>query len=157
MIRRRALLPGLMLLAAFAAVTPALADDNATIKAVASNIDQVVSAGSWSNGGRSGFYRAIVLVSGPDAGHVSAKVYLQWLAITNKPVPSVVTTVPIARVNAMSLPNAAVDLFAGQNGPGSVTLVASTVDPRTKQETDFYGTATSPGHFSMAGGDNSKD
>jgi hypothetical protein len=72
-------------------------------------------------------------------------------------VPSVVTTMPIARVNAMSLPNASVDLFAGQNGPDSVTLVVSTVDPRTKQETDFYGTATSPGHFTMSGGDNSKD
>lgn len=63
--------------------TAAAEDDAALVGALSPQIADVVSGGSWSEGGQGGFYRAISVMSG-DGKSFGAHVYVQWLAFEEK-------------------------------------------------------------------------
>ena len=82
-------------------------DDAKIVAAVPTEVADVVTGGSWSADKQGGFYRALVVMTGTQETF-SARVFLQWLALSEtNPIPTVVASVPIiVAVNKIDKPEA---------------------------------------------------
>ncbi len=129
--------------------TAAAEDDAALVGALSPQIADVVSGGSWSEGGQGGFYRAISVMSG-DGKSFGAHVYVQWLAFEEKnPVPKVVKTVPIKEINDQKLPNASIDIEGEENKDNEVTVTVGSYDVDADKDIVLQVKAGAPGTYTM--------
>ena len=131
------------------AVTSALADDAKLIDAVAPEVAEVATGGSWSADKQGGFYRAIVLMTG-DQKSFGAHIYLQWLAFTEtSPIPAIVKTVPIKEINDQGLANASIALEGEEGKDNEVTIVVSSYDLDEDKDISLFVKAGQPGTYAM--------
>ncbi len=131
------------------AVTNALADDAKLIDAVAPEVAEVATGGSWSADKQGGFYRAIVLMTG-DQKSFGAHIYLQWLAFTEtSPIPAIVKTVPIKEINDQGLANASIALEGEEGKDNEVTVVVSSYDLDEDKDISLFVKAGQPGTYAM--------
>src|SRR5262245_32468782 len=79
MLRAAALLAVALLIPSASA--SAANDDAKLVESLPPEVADVVTGGSWSEGKQRGFYRAIVVMSGSEQSF-GARVYLQWLALS---------------------------------------------------------------------------
>lgn len=130
--------------------TPAAAEDEAKlVDAVAPEIAEVATGGSWSVDKKGGFYRAIVLMTG-DQKSFGAHVFLQWLAFSEgSPVPTVVATVPLKEINDQKLANASISLEGEEGKDNEITLVVSSYDFDADKDITLFAKATVPGTYTM--------
>jgi hypothetical protein len=139
------------------AATNALADDTKLVDAVAPEVAEVATGGSWSADKQGGFYRAIVLMTG-DQKSFGAHVYLQWLAFTEtSPIPAVVKTVPIKEINDQGLANASIALEGEEGKDNEVTIVVSSYDLDEDKDITLFVKAGQPGKYAMAEAPKDKD
>lgn len=134
--------------------SPALAGDGADADALAgampAQITEVTTTGTWQDGGRSGTYRALV-VMGETAGKPHAKVYLQW--IDGAPPAggsAIAASKPIDQINALNVPNAS--LAMDSEAKNEVTLLVQSYDPNAESSLSFSVTATLPGQLTVSEG-----
>jgi hypothetical protein len=131
------------------AVTNALADDAKLIDAVAPEVAEVATGGSWSADKQGGFYRAIVLMTG-DQKSFGAHIYLQWLAFTEtSPIPAIIKTVPIKEINDQGLANASIALEGEEGKDNEVTVVVSSYDLDEDKDISLFVKAGQPGTYAM--------
>jgi hypothetical protein len=142
-----------MLAAAAAALliyspAPSLAQDGeALVKSVPPAVFEVLSAGSWSEGGKGGIYRATVVMAG-EKGH-NAEVFIQWLAFDEgASTPSIVATVPFKEANDQKLQNAFVDM--GGDKDNEIFITVNSYDPIEDEDISLTARATSPGKYELA-------
>jgi hypothetical protein len=127
----------------------ALADDAKLIDAVAPEVAEVATGGSWSSGKDGGFYRALVLMTG-DQKSFGAHVYLQWLAFKeDSPIPIIVKTVPIKEINDQGLANASIALEGEEGKDNEVTIVVSSYDLEEDKDISLFVKAGQPGTYAM--------
>jgi hypothetical protein len=130
-------------------VTSALADDAKLIDAVAPEVAEVATGGSWSADKQGGFYRAIVLMTG-DQKSFGAHIYLQWLAFTEtSPIPAIIKTVPIKEINDQGLANASIALEGEEGKDNEVTVVVSSYDLDEDKDISLFVKAGQPGTYAM--------
>jgi hypothetical protein len=131
------------------AATGALADDTKLVEAVAPEVAEVATGGSWSVDKQGGFYRAIVVMTG-DQKSFGAHVYLQWLAFSEgSPIPAVVKTVPIKEINDQGLANASIALEGEEGKDNEVTVVVSSYDLDADKDITLFVKAGQPGNYAM--------
>lgn len=131
-------------------LAPAAAEDDVALaEGLSPQVADVVSGGSWSEGGQGGFYRAISVMSG-DAKSLAAHIYVQWLAFEEKnPVPKVVKTIPIKEINEQNLPNASIEFDGEQNKDNEITVTVGSYDFDTDKDIVLQVKAGAPGTYIM--------
>jgi hypothetical protein len=130
---------------------PARADGPADIAAaVAPQIVQVVSGGNWEDGGKKGYYRA-VLIAPPDANS-GVQIFLQWMTAADpagaKPAISVAT--PVKEVSDLKVVDAVLSMEYEK--PNEFILYVEPADPSKAAQQSLTVTATAPGKYSVARG-----
>lgn len=130
--------------------SPAFAEDDLKlVESIPPEVADIVTGGSWSDGKAGGFYRAFVIMSG-EGEKFGAKVYLQWLAISDEsPIPSVLKTVPVAEINEQGLANAAIDIEGEETKDNQILLMVSSYDFENDKDILLLVQAEGPGTYSM--------
>ena len=123
-------------------------DAGKQVDAVAPEVAQVISGGSWSADKKGGFYRAIVVMAGDGKG-AGALVYLQWLAFGDTPIPVIVKSLPIKEVNDQKLENASIDIVGEEDKENEITLVITSYDIAEDEDISLFVKASEPGKYSM--------
>lgn len=137
----------MLALAGPAAAAPLAPQDAAA--AVPANVIQVVSGGTWEDGGKKGTYRAIMVA--PASPAEGAQIFLQWLAAGKDPgTVEVASVVALQKINDMKLPDAFLSMdFEKSN---EVMLYVQPYDPAKESDQSFTVTATLPGKLSIEQG-----
>lgn len=124
-----------VLIGLIASATSAIAVEAETVAAtVPAEVSEVVSGGTWSEGGASGIYRAIVVLT---AAAAPANVIVQLLS-TDKPdaAPQVVKTVLIKEVAEKKLANAFLAMDAETEN--EMTLIVTAYGAESEQDTSLH-------------------
>ena len=116
---------------------------------LSSQIVEVVSGGAWEDGGKKGYYRA-VLVAPADAGS-GAQIFMQWMQAAGAgTVPSIVAVAPIKEYNDQKLVDATIN--ADTETPGEFIVYIEPRDPSKAAQQSFTLTASKPGIYTIAHG-----
>lgn len=87
-------------------------------------VSEVVTGGSWSEGGRSGYYRAVVVQSGHE-GMRTVAVFLQWLTENEDgDTIAIAASVPIREMEGHIVPFASVALESDVQNDVQLTIAA---------------------------------
>lgn len=145
-----ALRPAALMAFSLLALSPAIAaDDLKLVESIPAEVADVVTGGVWSEGKQGGFYRAFVIMSG-EGEKFGAKVYLQWLAISDaSPIPTVVKTVPVTEINEQGLANAAIDIDGEETKDNQITITVSSYDFENDKDILLSVQAEAPGAYNV--------
>ncbi len=119
--------------------------------AVAPQIVQVVSGGSWEDAGKRGYYRA-VLVAPPDANS-GAQIFLQWMTAadaSNGGLPAISMAAPVKEVADLKLLDAVLSMEFEK--PNEFILYVEPADPALAAAQSLTVTATAPGKYTSVKG-----
>ncbi len=96
-------------------------------------VSEVVTGGSWSAGGRSGFYRAVVVQAGREGARTVA-VFLQWLTENEDgDAVAITASVPIREMEGRIIPFASVALESDVPNDVQLTIAApEAADPAAR-------------------------
>ncbi len=132
------------------AVPAALAASPADIaKAVDPAVVQMVTGGNWEDGGKKGYYRAVMIAPATSAS--GAEVYLQWFqSAKDQTTPTLVLEVPIKEVNDLKLTDATLSMETLK--ANEFILYVEPNDPSKDTQQGFSVTATSPGKYTAVAG-----
>ncbi len=109
------------------------ADPQAIAVSVPVEVAEVVNGGSWSQEGKTGFYRAIVII--PGGGPANVFVQLLSLAEENTP-PAIIVTVPIKEVSEQSFASAFLAMDAETDN--EMILIVTGFGSGTDQDTAMH-------------------
>jgi hypothetical protein len=145
-----------VVLAAGAVLVGVVADASAAAPAdvaaaVAPQVVGVVSGGNWEDGGKKGYYRA-VLIAPPDASS-GAQIFLQWMTAADQAsggVPAVAMVASVQEVAAEKMIDA--NLSMEFERPNEFILYVEPADPSKAAAQSLTVTATSPGKYSAVKG-----
>jgi hypothetical protein len=142
------MLPAFLALCLMAA--PGRADVSTDLAAaLAPQVLQVGSGGTWEDGGKKGYYRAVVIAP-PDA-NVGSQVFIQWMSAAEPAHPSaVVTAVPVKEINGAKLLDALLSMEFEKNNEFTVYIEPN--DPAKAAQQSFTVTATAPGKYTIETG-----
>ena len=129
----------------------ALAASPADVAAgLAPQVVNVVSGGAWDDGGKKGYYRA-VLIAPADAGS-GAQIFVQWIqaAGASAPAQPIVAVAPIKEYNDMKLVDAT--LTMDTETPGEFIVYIEPTDPSKAAQQSFTLTAGKPGSYTIVNG-----
>ncbi len=133
------------------AVLPALAAAPADVAAAVSpQIVQVVSGGNWEDGGKKGYYRA-VLVAPADASS-GAQIYVQWMTAADASggLPTISMAAPIKEVTDLKVVDAVLSMEYEK--PNEFILYVEPSDPSKAAQQSLTVTATQPGKYTVSKG-----
>ena len=117
--------------------------------ALAPEVIQAVSGGTWADGGKTGYYRA-VLVAPPDASS-GAQLFVQWVQAANgATAPSLLSAMPIKEFNDLKLIDASLSMEYQKSN--EFMLYVEPNDPTKDAAQSFSVTATLPGKYSAVVG-----
>jgi hypothetical protein len=131
-----------------AAALPAVAQEALkSVAAVPTDISEIVSGGSWSEGDNSGVFRALVVTTS-DGQASQARVVVQMLAFEKaSPAPKVVKTIAIKEVEEKKLPNAF--LAMDVENDNELTLIITSYDAEKDQDTSMMVKFDSTGKYQI--------
>ena len=116
---------------------------------LALQIVQVVSGGNWDDGGKKGYYRAVLIA--PADANSGAQIFLQWVqAGKDQPVPTIAAMVPVKEVNDLHLIDATLNMEVTK--ANEVLLYVEPNDPSKDTMQSYSITATVPGKYTAAAG-----
>ncbi len=129
-------LPAFVLAAGLQVATPSFAQDALkSAAAVPADVSEIVSGGNWTEGERSGVFRAIVVTS-TDGQTSQARIVVQMLAFEKaNPVPKVTKTITIKEVEEKKLPNAF--LAMDVENDNELTLIITSYEAEKDQDTSM--------------------
>ena len=119
--------------------------------AVSPQVVGVVSGGTWEEGGKKGYYRA-VLIAPPDA-NTGAQIFLQWMTAADQSsggVPAIAKIVPVQEVADQKMLDA--NLSMEFEKPNEFILYVEPTDPAKAATQSLTVTATAPGKYSAVKG-----
>jgi hypothetical protein len=123
-------------------------DDAKIVASVPTEVADIVTGGSWSADKQGGFYRAFVIMNG-NQETFSARVFLQWLALSETNLNPTVATVPIKEVNDQKLANASIEIEGEESKDNEITIVVSSYFEADK-DINLFVKGTAPGKYAMA-------
>lgn len=111
---------------------------------------QTVSGGNWDEGGKKGYYRA-VLVAPSDEG-TKAQIFVQWMTASDAAgaAPSVATMTPIDGTGDLKLVDAVFSMEYEK--PNEFILYVEPSDPAKTAQDSLTITATTPGKYTVSKG-----
>jgi hypothetical protein len=131
-----------------AAALPAVAQEAfKSVAAVPTDISEIVSGGSWSEGDNNGVFRALVVTTS-DGQASQARVVVQMLAFEKaSPAPKVVKTIAIKEVEEKKLANAFLAMDVETDN--ELTLIITSYDAEKDQDTSMMVKFDSTGKYQI--------
>lgn len=143
MTKTRTILAAALLLGAGTADAASPADIAA---ALAPEVVQVVSGGTWDDAGKKGGYRAVLVVP---VGGGGAQLFLEWLAAgTDGGPPALVASSPIKEINDLKMPDAT--LSSETEKKNEFTVFVEPNDPNKDGGQTYAILAGAPGKYTFS-------
>lgn len=108
---------------------------------------EATTGGTWSDGGRAGTYRVLVMRTGAP-GAPQTLIYLQWIAIPAGAAGEIVAAVPVRELNERKLPNAFLSLDSEANN--EINVQVQVYDPNSEDSTAYTVKAMAPGRYTVS-------
>jgi len=113
---------------------------------LAPEVVQVVSGGAWQDAGKTGGYRAVLVVP---VGGGGAQLFIEWLAAgTGGAAPAIAAISPVKEIGELKLPDAT--LGSETEKTGEYTIFVEPNDPAKDSGQSYTIVASAPGKYTFS-------